>query len=225
MNISLAIPVIERKWIKGLLTTVRSNSVHPQEVLVVDNGVSTGNGVQDICEGFSDLNVRYLPQQTNRGVNASWNLAMSEAQCHILSILNDDLILPNNFFSLVLKTFQTYPDAGFVVPNTVNYPQQVKSHNSDPVVVTQLVREGWAFTIRRAGVEAIPTSLQVFFGDDWVFEQIRKRKLSTLKITNCYVYHYVGISQNVQKRKDLGLPSLEEDRGAWNAIQAQHNKA
>jgi hypothetical protein len=229
-DITVVIPVIQDKFLGSLLKDIHLNTVKPSEIIVIDNG----NGVcEKTCLGFSQaLPIRYLKRETNIGVNASWNLGIEESRTELVSVLNDDLVLPGNFFSLVQETFDTVSNAGMVIPSTigppvkgvgvlqwtVGTPHDLVNHDDAPEVSPYTVREGWAFTVKKSFVEPIPSTMFTFCGDDWLFHQVRKKGYWTLKITNNHVFHYVGISLNHAQRQVLNLPTVDEDRKAWNAV-------
>jgi glycosyltransferase involved in cell wall biosynthesis len=208
----VVVPVIKKTFLGSLLKNIRANTVQPKEVLIIDNG----NGVaEEICCSFDDLPIRYLKQDKNIGVNASWNLGLKESKTELISILNDDLTIPECFFSLLQDTFKSFPLAGFVVPYAVPHPTKAISHKSVPSVALLPRREGWAFTVRKSLLGPIPSSMFTFFGDDWFFHQVASKRYWALKIMNSYIYHHVGISGNLKERKDLGLPEIDHDRKAW----------
>jgi ribosomal protein S30 len=117
-----------------------------------------------------------------------------------------------------METFSLYSKAGFVVPQTVRLPAQVTTHEGPPRVRPLQSREGGAFTIKKNMVSPIPEQLFTFYGDDWFFKCVRKNGGRAYRIANNTIFHYVGISRDLPKRDELGLPPLQCDRAAWEAL-------
>jgi GT2 family glycosyltransferase len=220
MGISLGVPVICRKFLKDMLTSVQANTVLPDEVVIIDNGVSLNQSVEDICEQFSErLNIRYLPQAKNLMVNPSWDLIVSESRHEICCIWNDDILVSDSIFEKIQITFDSLPLAGFVVPANVSGPNAVlHGDRSLPLLRRLENREGWCMALRKELLKPIPSQLKVFFADDWYAKNVRDAGYWMLRIQNASVYHRVGVSGNLQMRKDLNLPPIENEKQVWNQI-------
>jgi len=221
-GMSVVIPVIKDKWLGQLLEKIQMNITKPTEIIVIDN--SETDVCKPICERFSDaLNIRYLPQKKNLGVNASWNLGIKLAQNEFVSVLNDDIIIHDEFFEMILQTFEAFPSCGLVVPNTILNPKLVQPPTDAPKVSFLPMREGWAFTIRRSLVvdSPIPEEFFTFCGDDWLYHKVIEKGFWPFKITNNNIFHHVGISQNLDERARLKLPPFIQERTAWLAMQGK----
>jgi GT2 family glycosyltransferase len=232
MGISVVMPVISDRFIGSLLSDIAGNDSIPNEIVVIDN--SGMRIAEHVVGGFPTLPIRYLPQELNLGVNASWNLGLEATRSSLVSILNDDLVLPTSFFRIVAQTFENHGEVGFVVPSTF-FPEIMNGKpGSWPVcnpgdiyeqpiaLIPELqplpARQGWAFTVRREAVEPIPHGCFTFFGDDWFWQCSQRKGYRAVTITNCQIYHYVGVSMDLEIRKRLKLPSLQEDQRAWAKI-------
>ena len=216
-GISVVVPVLVAKWLPGLLAGLENGEVLPSEVIVIDN--SGNQAARSICASWTGLPIRYLPQAENLGVNRSWNLGLLEAENEVVAILNDDLLLPPGLLKSFIDVFGDMPNTGYVVPATLPDPRHVSSGPGAPFTVPLAAREGWAFAVRKTWVDPIPDTLHTFYGDDWFFHQVREAGGWCLKVLNQRIFHYVGISKNVAERSRLGLPSLSDDRQAWEAVQ------
>lgn len=217
--ITAVIPVIKDKFLIGILSNIEANDHPPAEIIIIDNSNGRGNGVSKIFAAFKHLSIRHLKQDHNIGVNASWNLGLAEAKTDLVSILNDDLTLPPQFFRVIAETFRDYPRAGVVIPNTVRDKRQLRGATASPIIEPITRREGWAFTIRRSAVDPIPPTLFTFFGDDWLFDCVQRKHFWSLRVANLPVYHQIGISQDHAERERLKLPLLETEKQEWARIQ------
>lgn len=235
-QITMVVPVVSDRWLVPLLKNIQTMTLKPKQILVIDNaGVAEGIGGK-----FRRLPVKRLPQDSNIGVNASWNLGLSEAKCELVAICNDDIVLPKNFFKAVQRAFMDYPQAGFVIPTTigpmlrsggrppwkVGKPGDIKDCQVESNVVSVPQRQGgWCMTVRKSAVsKPIPSELHTFCGDDFLFRQIVRQGYWALKMTDVPIYHHVGVSQDLQMREDLKLPlTYKQEREAWERILREGN--
>jgi glycosyltransferase involved in cell wall biosynthesis len=89
VRVSVVIPTYNRAYIlAGALQSVLSQSFHDFEVLVVDD--ASTDATRELVTQFADARVRYLRQDTNRGVGAARNLAVESARGEYISFLDSD---------------------------------------------------------------------------------------------------------------------------------------
>ena len=93
LNIDVIIPVLnESEYTDSLLRDISENSVIPDRIIVINNGSTDATGA--VVENYkSILPVEIINNETNIGVNASWNLGIKMATADLVSILNNDLSL------------------------------------------------------------------------------------------------------------------------------------
>jgi GT2 family glycosyltransferase len=241
LDMTVVVPVVQDKFLDSLLSDISQNDIKPSEIIVIDN---SGGQAKAVCDRFSNLPIRYLPQRSNIGVNAAWNLGVAEAKTELVSILNDDLVLPWDFFRSIQQTFAVFPRAGFIIPATIGptlpggrapwiigKPEDVNRTRADaplpmPSVVSLEVRTGgWAMTVRKSLWTPIPESMFTFCGDDFIFRRIKDQGFWTLMARNNKLFHYVGISLDLKQRVKLNLPELARDQRAWRRIQAKNKRS
>ena len=235
--ITAVIPVIQEKWLGPLLASIAKMKTQPEEIIVIDNA---NGAVSLIVERYQKkLNIKYLPQKENIGVNASWNLGLAEAKADWVTFLNDDIVLPSRFFSALQYAILSYQRAGYIIPSTfvpqtvgkrfstwsVGLPSDAQSSKDMPSVVRVPIRDGgWAMTVKKDLGEPIPKELFTFAGDDFWFQEITTKGYWALRLLNTSVFHHVGISLDKPMREKLKLPPLEQDLGKWAEIKANMGK-
>lgn len=95
-----------------LLQSVRSQTLYPNEILIVDG--STNNETKVILDQnpFQNLNY-YLVSDQDRGLTRQRNfgIAHSANDTEIIFFLDDDTILDPTYFEEILKTYSEFPEA------------------------------------------------------------------------------------------------------------------
>lgn len=128
--------------ILNLLKSVKSQTLYPNEILVIDG--STNDETERILKtnSFSNLNYfkvddnnRGLTKQRNYGVNL-----VSESS-EIVCFLDDDIILSPNYFENLIGTYSTKPKAlavGGYITNEVRWKLSDGKNNK-----SKFYNEGW----------------------------------------------------------------------------------
>ena len=81
-----------------LIALVNSESV--DEILIIDNS----DGINTLKNELRNVpKVRIISEVGNLYVNPSWNLGVKESRNKNILILNDDIIVPNNIFDLLIS--------------------------------------------------------------------------------------------------------------------------
>jgi len=221
--ITVVLPVLNQIFLtNNLLGYISSNMLRPIEIILIDN--ASTEDIHSLVQCHKDLNIVYLRQKRNIGVNASWNLGISLAKGNLISILNNDIIITSFFFKYIDELMSKHKDVGICVPSTTNDKFSVMACQSYPYIKTSPLgkREGWAFTIRSeiAKRYPIPESLKMFFGDDYLFANARKENFRIVKMVTNPIYHYgsITIEKNIGNVRSIKL--LKEEREIWEKVKS-----
>lgn len=200
MKIGVIIPVINDRFINGLLDCIDQNSVLPESIIIIDNSQDDAK----ITIRKTRFRVEIYRPPTPLGVNASWNHGINELikkDVDLVSVLNDDLLLENLFFEKMIRLASLHEEASVFCPVTVKAPQMIDcvSPVGREICVGMSKREGWAWTIRASvakNIPPIPEQLKTFCGDDWYWHHCYKLGRPWVKMINVLCYHFVGISKD-----------------------------
>ena len=217
MKIGLVVPIINDRYINGLLNCIEKNSIHPSSVIIIDNSAS---GIK-IETGKRRFHIITHKPPVPLGVNASWNYGLRELAKNndLISVFNDDLLLENLFFEKMIRLTSIHKEAGVFCPTTVNTQEEL-NHNLPVGKETGIgmgKREGWAWTIRTSilkDIPPIPDQLKTFCGDDWYWSRCKKLKRPWIKMIDVLCYHFVGISKrgsNDFGKDKAALQTVEKD--------------
>lgn len=107
----------EGKLIFDAVNSILNQSQIPLEIVIV-NDASTDPETVRVCQELEQNPlVRVIWRTQNGGTAMARNDGFKSARGEILVPLDADDILPTNAIAIILETFQTYPDAGFVYGN------------------------------------------------------------------------------------------------------------
>lgn len=196
-----------------IFQNIYDNSMKPKTIFLIDNS-DQDNYLPLVDKYQNKLNIKYLKQKENIGVNASWNLGFSLVTSPYISVLNNDLILNKYFFEMIFDSFQSDDKIGILVPNTID-SKKLKITKENPIINDLAKREGWAYTIRRSclyQLVPIPKEFRTFFGDDYLFQGCLKRGYRVCKIMNNPIYHYGSVTV---KKLNLDKTELKKEKVIW----------
>lgn len=113
MNFTLVVCTYMRpNPLLNLLNSVKKQTLHPNEILIVDG--STTNETETILENNKFQNLHYfcVPAE-HRGLTKQRNFGISKVSndCEIICFLDDDTILEPNYFEELIKTYDFFPAA------------------------------------------------------------------------------------------------------------------
>ncbi len=214
------VPVMVPELYYELLESIKQNSLQPKKILLINNSD------QEIEDDLG-LPVEVLWEGGNLGVNKAWNLGVSAlSKCEYVSVLNDDILLPETFFSRLVEFFKIrdadrsvdkkgrrYP-CGVVCPHTVGQKylmERVGLRSHEWARMTR--REGWAFTIKKSvldRIQPIPECFTNFFGDDWFWRKCHKMGQFWFKDRGNVVFHHRGVSCTLVGRDELRKQRFRE---------------
>ena len=113
MKFSLIICTYMRpKPLLDLLESVRSQTLYPDEILIIDG--STNNQTQVILEQNPLLNLFYFKvDEADRGLTKQRNFGVQKVgeTIEVVCFLDDDTILDSHYFEKISDTYKLYPNA------------------------------------------------------------------------------------------------------------------
>lgn len=217
--ITVVIPVYHDDYLSDLLTMLEVQTAKPEKVVVIDN--SELGDCSPTCFKKRSFDLDYVPNYRNIGVNASWNLGIERSDSPIVTILNDDVVIPRTLLEQMLFVHLN-SHSGFVAPSIAPNAEIPRQWNfvTRTLMAPLFKRIGWCFSIRKTVAEKagrIPEDLFTFFGDDWFFLQSKLQGWENTNAVNCPVFHY-GNGVSAGKHR-IELPTtLVEERRVWRRI-------
>ena len=207
-KISVVIPTLQKNLeLLNNLVKMLTNDNSVTEIIVIDNSTKGYTYESD--------KVRVIIPKENLFVNPSWNLGVKEAKEDIVALLNDDITIPENFCQCVISQMdEKMGIVGFHKDYVINIPEVMPTPASTEIVLEKATGRcgyfGIAMFFYKSSYIEIPEDIKIFWGDDWLYYQNKKRKRENYFITKQEIYHYGSLSStdkvvNPYSKKDSRL--------------------
>ena len=172
------------------------------DIILIDN--STANLAKKFENMSSRIRIIYFP--SNIGVNRAWNLGVAAAETEYYLILNDDclvwsrciarsesILVDRKIGLLTYRTMtETRPEIHYsLFMNQYEKPDLVSMGPSHAQHTA-----GWFMYGRVAEYEPIPAELRIFYGDNFIYQTLRKKGLRTVIDRANILYHEVSVTIN-----------------------------
>jgi GT2 family glycosyltransferase len=111
------------KPLLDLLLSVQSQTIYPNEILIIDGSTNHETKLMLSKNTFQNLNY-FLVTDSERGLTRQRNFGINNVNTssEIICFLDDDIILEENYFEEILKTYSLYPEAlgvgGYILNET-----------------------------------------------------------------------------------------------------------
>lgn len=136
-----------------LLKTVATQSLYPNEILIIDG--SSNNLTEEILEvNFFENLTYYKVTPEERGLTRQRNLGIKHVNkdIDIVCFLDDDTLLEQDYFKNIISTYVTYPEAlavgGYIV-NEIEWKQKESANTSEFFYDGWVRKEGSRFKLRK----------------------------------------------------------------------------
>lgn len=195
--LSIIIPVLNQiEFTDNCLKSLRENVIQPPEIILIDNGST--DPYRDLVEKYRDLNIMYVRNETNIGVNAAWNYGIFRTRRPYVLFLNNDTYCNKYFIKKILKTMED-PAIGICIPIREVTIKRLEASNKDedPILEKSKYIEGWAYTLRREiynKIGPIPNILKTYMGDTYYFESSEYLGYKVMQMMNNTVWHFGSVT-------------------------------
>ncbi len=197
MDLGIVIPVFNNLfWTKKTIESILKNTLSPFVLIIIDDASTdeTYNYIQELCEKGKLL--YYIKNETNIGVNASWNKGIKKAKeigCKYIAILNNDLEVTSGWDTPLIQALNE-ENIGIVSPLSTHGPDfpnnSIKGTNPAGPQIKFL---GACFAFKASLIDNIgyiPEEIRYYFGDNWFQAMCEKRHLNIKYVVESYVHHY-----------------------------------
>ena len=166
MRISVVIPTLQKNvlFLKNLILALEKDPI-VEEIIVIDNSLK---GLE-----IDSLKLRVITPAENLFVNPSWNLGVKEAKNDIVALLNDDIIICDNFCSKIASKLKPEMGAVGYYEDFVEITQEMQDQPEESEIEFKEIigrpdQWGIAIFLYKSSYYEIPNDLKILFGDDWL---------------------------------------------------------
>lgn len=180
-------------YTKALINDLKNQSYKEYDVLLVDQN-SSELGTKEFLESCKYLpNFTVITNNFNKPLNHIWNEFVATAKGDYCSFLNNDIVIPPNFLSDVAMAFSVDENVSCVIHPT-NHPNWSKYTPSKftMVIPNEKTRQGWDFSFRRTDWIEIPSILEFYCGDDFIFENVYRNNKKIAITTSSPIIHWLS---------------------------------
>lgn len=192
-KISVVIPTLQsrKEFLINLLEILNKDSA-VDEIILIDNSLK---GLD-----YSNPKLKIIIPKENLYVNPSWNYGVSQCKNDIVALINDDVILSDNFCSKVASKMT--PDMGFVGLNANKYmvlTKTIEDNNEAGDIELEEIEympEYWGVSIffYKQNYKPIPDEIKIVKGDTWLMHIGEKLGKKNYQINGQIVYHYGSLT-------------------------------
>jgi vacuolar-type H+-ATPase subunit F/Vma7 len=190
------------------------------DVLLIDNGSEPR--VKELLHRYSTKeNVLVISNPVNIYVNPAWNQIIShflKSDYEYLLIMNSDLILQKDWDKVLDYYFNEYPNI-VPIPTIGNNSKMGEVNLNFDYTEVHGGTPGVLIIINRKHAELIypiPEQLKIWYGDNWIYEGLRRLGYKTVVLNNLLSYHLW--SQTVSKVSGIS-ELIEQDKIEWESLQ------
>lgn len=189
------------------------------DLLIIDNG--SGLDMKEMLSRFNNTRIYCIENPVNIYVNPAWNQIIKhflERDYDQLLIMNSDLILCPDWYEVIKKHSELFPNH-IAIPNLTNDKSALVKTSGEYLAVE--VFEGTPGVLISLNQEQakeiypIPETIKVWFGDNWIYEGLRKKGYRTFVLSNLVGYH--SGSQTVSQVPGIS-EIIEQDKVEWEKL-------
>lgn len=202
------------------------------EVIIFDNDTSKTPDRPDV---LTHDKVKHIKCDRNIYVNPAWNLGANFAQGPMLCFLNDDVIVDLKVFYRVADMLTSDVGVVGISPGNVEFGQEPFRDGSIEIVEWDKTPDemfhgcrfgfGCLFFVHKDNWTDIPAGIDIYFGDDWVFDlnQLVKRKPIYL-INNSLFYTPYATTTSKTDYSEIYKRDFEKYMPYFNSMTKEYYK-
>lgn len=199
--------IMQNKKITVIIPTLQKN----KEILVkLIQSLDTDDSVNEIIlidnslQGFEPISkkLEVVTPKENLYVNPSWNLGVEKAKNEIIGLLNDDIIIPQNFCKDVAD--QMNSKMGIIGMNgnhIEELPEKFEIPPRENITLESASYMDYYYGITmffyKDNYCKIPDGMNIVYGDSWIFTNCKKTKKQNQRICGCTIYHHGSLSSGM----------------------------
>lgn len=198
-----------------------NNSIYVNKIIIIDN--TEDNLFKHLYKDSITDKMQLIEPNGNILVNPAWNKGLEEVTSEFYLLLNDDILCSEYIISCcdyILRTTKVSLLTCSTINKLIDVDNYKKMIQKDvkPMVTSSIPnnRIGWFMCGRKNEWIPIPKELKVFYGDDFIYSNLRIHKKTINMISNLNIVHYESTTINTHINNIR--PIIKNDRLIWEAV-------
>ena len=191
-KVSIIIPTLQKnKKVLDILIRNLQLDTAVSEIIIIDNSLK---GLE-----VNNEKLKVIIPKENMYVNPSWNYGVDLAKSDYIALLNDDIIIPENFCSRILEQINITDGILGMDNNFIEISSDIdKIPKSESITLKKANYRcngyGIAMFMPKEAYTKIPPEIKIMFGDDWLLYKCRKSGRTNYYISGQEVIHLGSLS-------------------------------
>lgn len=210
--ISIVIPTMQKRLdiLENLIKTLEADEV-VGEIIVINNAVKPLE--------FSYPKMRVITPESNIYVNPAWNLGTKEGVNEYIGLLNDDIIIADNFCSSLLNVLpENFGVIGYTKESIISVEKGEQKPEKTDIILEKSSFIDFGFGIcmffKKENYPIIPENMKIMYGDCWIFDRYKKNGYTNYVIKGQKIFHFGSLTTSSKTFN----PVIDADKKAYNKI-------
>lgn len=199
------------------------------KIIIIDN--TDAKRFRNEFKNFITDKFEIIEHGKNIFVNPAWNQGMEKVTSNYYLILNDDILCHKYLLNICNAYLNEEKNVGLITITTKNgmktnvYDaeiQKVIEGKNDAKFNTKMPhnRQGWFMCGRTSDWKAIPDTIKIFYGDDFIYRELRKKKKKCVILSPYFISHFESTTVNTSndRRKKEIKNVIKQDHIEWRKI-------
>jgi hypothetical protein len=208
---------------KNLINDLERQNISGFELIVIDQN-SVEDGTADFLNNLksSKCKVKIIKNTYNKPLNQIWNEFTEMASFNYCAFLNNDIRIPKNFLSDTIKIFDKEPLVYCVIHPTNHSAWTTATQELTYDIPDDKTRQGWDFSFRKDQWVNIPSCLDFYCGDDFIFENLYEKHGKVAIATSSPIIHLLSQTRKSPLNKVIPNRNPNKDIENYKALGYKH---
>lgn len=202
---------------KNLIEDLKRQTIDYDLTIVDQNSQESGT-----VEYFSSLPIKFIRNNYNKPLNSIWNEFVTSTSNEICCFLNNDIRIPKNFLHDTSEIFSKESDVSCVIHPTNHPDWNVATKKLNYIILNEKIRQGWDFSFRRNDWVNIPSILDFYCGDDFIFENVYSKNKKVAVALSSPIIHLLSQTRKSPLNKIIPNRNPNKDIENYKGLGYQH---
>jgi hypothetical protein len=196
-----------------------NESEHIMKIVVIDNTFG------EFKKQFQILNKCVVISDQNYKVNKAWNRGVKECDTPYYLLINDDILCHHTVIDKCVKVLEQNQNCGLLTVKTIKNVG-IEEYNKLEIQNEMIIDKingfycgqpfGW-FMIGKKSIWKNIESIDIFFGDNFIYDNTVQNKLDILRLESAVISHFESTSVSKVLGNNAHTKMMQELR-AYNMI-------